>query len=82
MSNSLCAHCDPSQTRSYRYNSSMVIALFLHTVHSLSKNPIGDEGFCTIVDALIAKPGTLKELGSVFSICKMDMYQIYDLLQC
>jgi len=44
-------------------DNSIVIALFLHTVHSLSKNPIGDEGFCTIVDAFITKPGRLKELG-------------------
>ena len=31
---------------------------------SVSKNPIGDEGFKTLLDALIAKPkGSVKKLG-------------------
>ena len=36
---------------------------------SLSRNPIGDDGFCIILDALIKKPDALKRLGYVCIVC-------------
>ena len=40
------------------------IHFLLFLAHSLSKNPIGNEGFSFIMDALIAKPqSSLKKLG-------------------
>ena len=41
-----------------------LFAINLLYISSMSKNPIGDEGFEMLLDALIAKPkGSLKKLG-------------------
>ena len=45
----------------------VVIRVYIYYItiilFSLSKNPIGDEGFELVLDALIAKPATLTKLG-------------------
>ena len=43
------------------------IIVYFHNVFfsSLSKNKIGDVGFCTVMDALIATHGTLKKIRYV-----------------
>ena len=35
------------------------------TIHSISKNPIGDDGLSAILDAMVEKPNALKRLGLV-----------------
>lgn len=51
------------------------------TVCSLSKNPIGDEGFGSVLDALIAKPGTLKKLGLVITQVKWMYWKFLFIVQ-
>ena len=47
----------------YVFPHSIYSLSLLSPHHSLSRNPIGDDGFSIILDALIKKPDTLKKIG-------------------